>query len=272
MKLSAPLSLALGAAVIVKASDDHSWRAPGPNDLRSPCPGLNTLANHGFLPRNGRNITVSMILQAGFGTPCLRISDHIQWLTLSSFLDGYHIEPDALMLAAKVGLTTSPEPETLTLDNLKQHGVIEHDASLSRQDFAIGDNLHFNEAIFETLASSNPGSDVYNITSAGQVMQARLEDSLARNPNVTNSGTELVIRMFESALYLSVMGNASAGVAPKNFVQKFFREERLPIEEGWQRPSTAISSDSLLTLGTSIAEESHWNATDECPTIPLGSA
>uniref|UniRef100_A0A0W0G588 Putative Cloroperoxidase n=1 Tax=Moniliophthora roreri TaxID=221103 RepID=A0A0W0G588_MONRR len=252
MKLSAPLSLALGAAVIVKASDDHSWRAPGPNDLRSPCPGLNTLANHGFLPRNGRNITVSMILQAGF--------------------DGYHIEPDALMLAAKVGLTTSPEPETLTLDNLKQHGVIEHDASLSRQDFAIGDNLHFNEAIFETLASSNPGSDVYNITSAGQVMQARLEDSLARNPNVTNSGTELVIRMFESALYLSVMGNASAGVAPKNFVQKFFREERLPIEEGWQRPSTAISSDSLLTLGTSIAEESHWNATDECPTIPLGSA
>uniref|UniRef100_A0A0W0FTC1 Putative Cloroperoxidase n=1 Tax=Moniliophthora roreri TaxID=221103 RepID=A0A0W0FTC1_MONRR len=136
-----------------------------------------------------------MILQAGF--------------------DGYHIEPAVLILAAKVGLTTSPEPETFTLDNLKAHGVIEHDASLSRQDFAIGDNLHFNEAIFETLANSNPGSDVYNVTSAGQVMQARLADSLAKNPNVTNSEMEFTMRSFESALYLSVMGNGSAGVASK---------------------------------------------------------
>jgi len=25
----------------------HPWRAPGPNDIRGPCPGLNTLASHG---------------------------------------------------------------------------------------------------------------------------------------------------------------------------------------------------------------------------------
>lgn len=25
----------------------HPWIAPGPNDMRGPCPGLNTLANHG---------------------------------------------------------------------------------------------------------------------------------------------------------------------------------------------------------------------------------
>ncbi|KAI3621361.1 hypothetical protein WG66_014481 [Moniliophthora roreri] len=219
MKLSASLSLVLAAVVTVTASDDHSWQAPGPNDLRN----------------------------------------------------GYHIEPAALILAAKVGLTTSPEPETFTLDNLKQHRVIEHDASLSRQDFAIGDNLHFNEAIFETLANSNPGSNVYNVTSAGQVQQARLADSLARNPNVTNSQTEFGIRSFESALYLSVMGNGSAGVAPKSFVQTFFREERLPIEEGWKRPSSPIEVASLDQVADLIAQGSNWNATDECFTIPLGS-
>lgn len=26
---------------------DHPYIAPGPDDLRGPCPGLNTLANHG---------------------------------------------------------------------------------------------------------------------------------------------------------------------------------------------------------------------------------
>lgn len=31
----------------------HEWQAPGPNDLRGVCPGLNAFANHGFLPRSG---------------------------------------------------------------------------------------------------------------------------------------------------------------------------------------------------------------------------
>ena len=31
----------------------HEWRAPGPNDLRGVCPGLNAFSNHGFLPRSG---------------------------------------------------------------------------------------------------------------------------------------------------------------------------------------------------------------------------
>jgi hypothetical protein len=69
----------------------HPWIAPGPNDVRGPCPGLNTyvqfphrflnlylihapvplpssLANHGFLPRDGRNLTVSNVLKAGSGS------------------------------------------------------------------------------------------------------------------------------------------------------------------------------------------------------------
>ncbi|KAK7054398.1 hypothetical protein VNI00_003592 [Paramarasmius palmivorus] len=247
MKQSTFFRSALLAAVAIAnavAYEDHSYRAPGPNDLRSPCPGLNTLANHGFLPRDGRNITIPMIIQAG--------------------LDGYNIESHALVPAAKVGLLTSDDLITMTLDDVKAHGIIEHDASLSRQDFALGDNLHFNETIFTTLANSNPGSDVYNTTSAGQVQHDRLADSLATNPNVTNTETTLTIRSFESALYLSVMGDPTVGVAPKNFVQVFFREQRLPIEEGWKRSSTQITLDSLVSLARIITEESHWNATETC--------
>lgn len=31
----------------------YSWVAPGAGDQRGPCPGLNALANHGYLPHNG---------------------------------------------------------------------------------------------------------------------------------------------------------------------------------------------------------------------------
>lgn len=47
-------------------ADFNNWQAPGPNDLRSPCPALNSLANHGILPRDGRGMTLPVI-QKGLG-------------------------------------------------------------------------------------------------------------------------------------------------------------------------------------------------------------
>ena len=32
----------------------YDFQEPGPNDSRGPCPGLNLLANHGYLPRDGQ--------------------------------------------------------------------------------------------------------------------------------------------------------------------------------------------------------------------------
>jgi hypothetical protein len=37
----------------VETTGEHAWKAPGKNDQRGPCPGLNALANHGYLPHNG---------------------------------------------------------------------------------------------------------------------------------------------------------------------------------------------------------------------------
>ena len=38
---------------LIDVTGEHAWVAPGPNDLRGPCPGLNALANHGYFPHNG---------------------------------------------------------------------------------------------------------------------------------------------------------------------------------------------------------------------------
>lgn len=46
------------------------YQAPGKNDARAPCPGLNTLANHGLINRNGRAISRQSMIDGfnkGFG-------------------------------------------------------------------------------------------------------------------------------------------------------------------------------------------------------------
>lgn len=58
--LSGPLSgFILGTPQVIDLKEipgddsDHEFRAPGPTDVRGTCPGANTLANHGYISRNG---------------------------------------------------------------------------------------------------------------------------------------------------------------------------------------------------------------------------
>ena len=37
----------------LRPESGYTFQAPGPNDSRGPCPGLNLLANYGYLPRDG---------------------------------------------------------------------------------------------------------------------------------------------------------------------------------------------------------------------------
>ncbi|KAJ7108780.1 Peroxidase, family 2-domain-containing protein [Mycena epipterygia] len=224
-------------------------------DSRSPCPGLNTLANHGYLPRNGLNFSIPQLMDAA--------------------LQGFNLDFNPILVAAKFGLlsgTDAGSMQTMDLGALALHNLIEHDASISRNDFGdgTGDNLHFNETTFSTLANANPGKDYYDPTSAGQVQKARLAFSVATNPNVTNTAKEFKLRSRESALYLSIFGNPLTGVAPKEYVQIFFREERLPIAEGWKKPTTLITDDTLKPLELTIRNVSEWTQTQSCEPLILG--
>jgi hypothetical protein len=74
---------------------------------------LNTLANHGYLPRDGKNIDLNTTINA-LGT-ALNIDEE-----LSTFL-------------YDEAITTNPAYPNVTsfsLDNLVRHNILEHDASL----------------------------------------------------------------------------------------------------------------------------------------------
>lgn len=40
----------------IEVTGDHAFIPPGAGDLRGPCPGLNALSNHGYLPRDGKRL------------------------------------------------------------------------------------------------------------------------------------------------------------------------------------------------------------------------
>ncbi|KAG8626149.1 hypothetical protein KVT40_006550 [Elsinoe batatas] len=129
------LSLPQFAELLPRQSTGGSiegWQAPGPSDARGPCPGMNTLANHGYLPRNGRLITLARLTAA--------------------MKEGYNINSgDARLLFSQAVRTNPAYPrsrDTFDLDTLGREGVLEHDISLSRSDRFFANPLPFNATVW----------------------------------------------------------------------------------------------------------------------------
>ncbi|KZL76550.1 sterigmatocystin biosynthesis peroxidase stcc (chloroperoxidase) [Colletotrichum tofieldiae] len=132
---------------------------------RSPCPGLNAIANHGYLPRDGENISLEILTKALNETANLHSS-------LSEFLGD---------LALK--LSTTGDPKTFHLNDIAAHGdFIEHDASLSRADAYFGDNLSFNKTIWAGSKSILFAQDPIPLASFSKARAARFKASMAGNP------------------------------------------------------------------------------------------
>jgi hypothetical protein len=93
-----------------------------------------SLANHGFLPRDGRDITVDDILQAGLSksirfSPTLSSFMHTHYRCLLTqllhcHLDGYNIQPEVLLFVAKLGLLTGTGTTTFSLENIRLYVLL----------------------------------------------------------------------------------------------------------------------------------------------------
>ncbi|KAK3350256.1 Chloroperoxidase [Lasiosphaeria hispida] len=232
MRLSLPAALCLASTVASFAVDDHPWRAPSSSDHRSPCPLLNSLANHGFLPRSGRNITSEELIGA-----------------LSASIN---LDPSVAEGPTALALTTSKtgNPDTFDLDNLDQHGVIEHDASLSRADTVFGDNSSLNLTIWNETKSFFDGETI-SVSEAGKARIARIRSSAAINPQFSLLEGDQQSSLFETAFYLIVFGNGTE--ARTSWVNIFFEQERLPYAEGYTPAATPIMIETLLDVAGKVA-------------------
>lgn len=89
----------------------HAFSPPQEGDSRAPCPAMNSMANHGYLPRDGKGITADIIIDALM--KCFRLSKPLAW---------------ALTHGALTLLDQGSAP--FELHDLARHNKVEHDASL----------------------------------------------------------------------------------------------------------------------------------------------
>ncbi|KAI5370369.1 Putative chloroperoxidase [Septoria linicola] len=249
------------------------YKAPTGADSRGPCPMLNTLANHGYINHNGRNIEKQDLLNA------LLLNVGIQESCVETAMT------NAFILCA---FTTGADCGT-TLHNLTLLGLphaFEHDHSFSRQDYKMNyqsspsensDNLNFNSTIFQESLDVLGGSSHMNFQ---QMQQVRLQrESLSEQQAYPGWFTESIpIQEFEAGFIFGVMGDFNLPNYIKNpqvrvaWWKYWFSNEALPYELGWHPPFPPKDVNFLLSASSRILAATVTSTPSPLPSGALAGA
>ncbi|KAK8060813.1 hypothetical protein PG996_010743 [Apiospora saccharicola] len=218
-----------------KEPSGHEWQAAKAGDSRGPCPMLNSLANHGFLPRDGRNINAQQ--------------------ATSALQDGLNFDPEPFASQIRGSMQVSRSSNNGTTFNLVDldQKPFEHDASLSRAEAFTGDSLHFNPKVWAQTASHFGGKDVVSIEAAAQARGDRVATAKRTDPDFNLTGNALSASYAESGLYLIAFGDKTNGNARTDWIRSMFEQERLPYDEGWSRSQEFVSGADMTAMAQKIA-------------------
>ncbi|KAI5468195.1 Chloroperoxidase [Mariannaea sp. PMI_226] len=224
----------------------HEFRAAGPFDSRSPCPGLNALANHGYLPHDGKNIDYEAINKAAQAA--------------YNFAPGFY--RDALNLLFTFNISTTSRPnETFNLFDLARHDTIEADGSITRNDIYFGDDVHFDASVFAPVANDlrlnhYQYSDRFvTVEMAAKATKNRLDLAKRINPEFNASTQQHVLEYVTTALYLLTVWDADENAAPKSWVKVLLAEDRIPFREGYKATLTKTREqlDNMIEAVRAVA-------------------
>jgi len=120
-----------GVHVPAPGDTEHYYQDPPPGAQRGPCPGLNTLANHGFLSRDGIT-TYTELVAALQNVYNVEWSAAVVLALLGIGLDGDPVT-EMLSIGGAAPFQTGQTGEfTGDYGGLSRHGTFELDASLKR--------------------------------------------------------------------------------------------------------------------------------------------
>ncbi|KAJ7869383.1 hypothetical protein B0H13DRAFT_2350975 [Mycena leptocephala] len=215
----------------------HPFIAPGPNDQRGPCPGMNTLANHGYIPRNGiatfEQITVAMVeafnLEINFG---------------------------AFLVAANMLLRGNPFQVT---GGLSKHGGFEGDASITRADVHIGDNRNFQDILYDLdllylgkFGDNGPDGNntVFNVPTIIAIKQHNIQMNQAADPEFHFTPTRFVASFTEISFLLDIFANGTTKQASISTIGSFLRNQSFP--KNWHRAAAPVTGEILGSTSNQI--------------------
>jgi len=191
----------------------HYFVAPGPNDIRGPCPGLNAAANHNFLSHDGITTFNELVdaqqnlYNVGYDLAQLLA---ILGLTLT---DG-DLVTEKLSIGCDATTRTSINPVlTGSEPGLDGHNKFEADTSLTRDDYFLGDgdNFSFNGTLFGMMTQTTGGN--YDRSGLSLYRKQRYDQSLAENPNFYFGPLSLLLFGAASFLY-ELMPSGTNNYAP----------------------------------------------------------
>nr|GAT56219.1 heme-thiolate peroxidase [Mycena chlorophos] len=140
-----PLPTYTGAKII--PDTDHLYIAPGPEDLRGPCPGMKTLANHGYIPRSG--IASFEDIVSGMMEAFNLDRDFGAFITALNMLMRGNPFVNRMSIGGVSPLVPPLPNNAGTPGGISLHGGIEGDASMTRADTYIGDNINFQNLMYD---------------------------------------------------------------------------------------------------------------------------
>lgn len=242
--MQAKLLTSLGVALLAAAAaatnawvedPDHPYVAPTHSDRRSPCPGLNILANHGYINRNGSFITGESATAA-----------QMQVYNFSR-------EVAAGPVPAALRYATTGVDGTFHLDDLARK-PLDHDGSLSRGDLALGDNLRFDRAIWDSVLARFPDEYV-TWRQAAEAGAARLEDARSANPQFALDSTGVQATFVQMSGVLGAFGGSfEDGGARRDWINASFVEEKLPWALGWRTPERVLTGADFSPIQEALME------------------
>ncbi|KAH6882438.1 Chloroperoxidase [Alternaria rosae] len=211
----------------------HAFQAPKKNDQRGPCPGLNALANHGYISRDGVTSFVEVVAAInqvmGMGTELALVLGIMGtvWTGNPLSLDpGFSIGGPTAgtnnILGNLLGLLGNPR-------GLQgSHNWIESDSSLTRDDlYVTGDAWTMNMTLFRDFHDRADENGVLSMDLLADQAARRWEYSVAHNPNfyygpVTGMVSRNAGYFFLGRLLSNHTAEHPEGVLTQEIFRKFF--------------------------------------------------
>ncbi|ORY43639.1 Cloroperoxidase [Rhizoclosmatium globosum] len=207
--------------------------APGPDHVRSPCPAVNVLANHGYLPRDGKNITKPMIIDA------LKKLYNLSEKT-GAFLADTVMDPENPLGVRPPGQEKDGIPY-IHLNQLSTHNKMEHDVSLFHVDAALGDHTIPQPEMISTLISTSKDGRTITWKELARYKSWRYYENRKKNPVQVYTRLQMFTSWAEAAILTLVLagGGKKDLRIPVDWVKEFVGEERIP--DGWKRSEVEIT-------------------------------
>lgn len=123
------------------------------------------------------------------------------------------------------------------LEDLNAHEIVEHRASLTRNDASSGDSIHIDLSRLRAMLADST-TDYINVNSLAKsrVRVEALSSPLTTGQVQQSAGEGGLLLMAMSTVEIPTNGSTDFSniIAPKDRVNAWFTNERLPVEFGWK--------------------------------------